>query len=220
MKVSSLNAQTREAVGKSAARKLRRRGLTPAVVYGHGSDTMHVAVPERELSALISHAGSHALVELQLATGGRGKKHLALIKDVQRDYLKDTAIHADFQKVALDEEIESVVPVALVGESAGARDGGILQHGVWELQVRALARSLPEQLEVDISGLGIGDNLRVADVSFPDEVQILNNPEEVLASILAPAKAAAAVEEVEAAAPEITEPELIQKERAEGAKEE
>jgi large subunit ribosomal protein L25 len=196
----------RTQLGSAESRRLRRQGLVPGVLYGR-SEPVAIAVGERELrAALTTPAGSHAV--LDVAVDG-GSAHSAILKDFQRDKVRGTIIHVDLQEVRLDKPIQTAVVVTLVGEPTGVREGGILTQITTEVNVEALPLEIPQHLEADVSELGIGDTLRLGQVSVPDGVKLLDDPDEtVIASVqLAREEVVEEVEGEEGEAEEGAEPE-------------
>jgi large subunit ribosomal protein L25 len=194
-----LAAENRADAGKGAARRLRAAGRVPAVLYGHGTKPKSLSIDARELGhALRTEAGVNVLLELQV---GRAK-HLALAKEIQRHPVRGTFTHIDFILVRRGEKVHVAVPVHLVGEAPGVREeGGIADQDLYQAGVEAEVTGVPEQLEADVSGLAIGDVLRVADLRVPEGVTVLDDPEAAVVSIVAPTVEAAepAEEEAEAA---------------------
>lgn len=205
MEIAELKVLPREAAGKSVARKLRAQGKVPGVLYGEKIDSTALVVDTRELMHLVhGEAGYNVIVSLSIE--GSGAKHTAIIKEIQRDPMRNGYLHVDFQEIALDEEITGRIPIAIVGESPGVKEGGVLQHGVWEIEVRALPRSLPEHFEIDIGGLSIGEAVRVSDLTAPEGVVVTSPPDEVVVSVVAPT--VYREEEVVEAVEEVEEPEV------------
>jgi len=170
----------RTILGSADARRLRKRGLIPGVVYGR-SEPIAIAVGERELrAALTSPAASHAVLELAIDAG---RTHSVILKDFQRDKIRGQIIHIDLQEVRLDQAIQTAVSVTLVGEPVGVKEGGILSQVANEVNVEALPLEVPQHLEADISGLGIGDSLRIGELEMPAGVTLLDDPEAVLATV-------------------------------------
>jgi large subunit ribosomal protein L25 len=196
-----LDVQEREERGSAATRRLRRQGLIPGVLYGRGKDPHPFCVAERELRrALTGPAGLHAI--LDVALDGQKTTHASILKDYQQDVITGRLAHIDLQEVRLDQPIQAQVVIELVGESAGAKEGGVLSQVSREINVEALPLEVPERIEVDISAMEMGDTLRLADVPIPEGVTFLDDPEEtVLATVTVPTK------EVE---PEPTEEELAE----------
>jgi large subunit ribosomal protein L25 len=179
-----LAAENRSDAGKGAARRLRASGRVPAVLYGHGSKPEHLSVDARQFGqALRTDAGANVLIELEV---GR-TRHLALAKEIQRHPVRGNLIHVDFIQVRRGEKVHVQVPVHLVGEAPGVREGGIADQDIYQLNVEAEVTAVPEAVEADVSGLGIGDVLRVADLKAPNGAVILDDPEAPVVSVVAPA---------------------------------
>lgn len=212
-----LKAVMREDTGKGSARRARASGKVPAIVYGQGMDPIAIEVDRREfVTALLTDAGMNVLLNIQVD----GSSTTALTRELQRDPVRGTLLHADFVKVDLKQEVEVEVPVHLVGESPGVKEGGVLEHPLFNVHVRCLPTAVPEGIDADISGLNIGDALRVADLAEGRDFQILNNPESVVASVAAPIseeQLEAMVAEVAEAAEEEVEVEVAPEEEAEAA---
>lgn len=194
---------------------LRRNGKLPATFYGRTIDAVSVYVDEAEFrKALETDAGTNVLINLdvQAPDGGASLKgkQTAIVRDIQRNPVKGDILHVDLQKVLMTEEIQATVPVVLTGEAAGVKLGGVLQHSIREVTVKSLPGNLPENFEIDISSLEVGDNVHVSDLTAVDDVEILDDPEEILVSVTPPTKVEEVVpapEEEEAA--EAAEPEVI-----------
>lgn len=164
-------------------------GLVPAIVYGKGKESIPLAVRQREFERLLDAGIMGRLVDLVIPTDGNGgaaARKTALVKEVQRDVIRGEVIHVDFQEVSLTEHITTTVPIHLVGEERRKNDGGILQHVLWEVEVSALPLAIPERFEVDLSGKGIGDSVRVGDLPLPEGVRMLTPAEEVVVTIVPP----------------------------------
>jgi large subunit ribosomal protein L25 len=176
-----LTVSGRTQLGSAESRRLRRQGLIPGVLYGR-SDPVAISIGERELrAALGTSAGSHAVLDVQV---DGGSAHSAILKDFQRDKVRGTILHVDLQEVRLDQPIQAAVAVTLVGEAAGVREGGVLTQITNELNVEALPLEIPQHLEADVSALGIGDTLRLAQIGVPENVKLLDDLEEtVIASV-------------------------------------
>jgi large subunit ribosomal protein L25 len=171
----------RTLLGSSESRRLRKQGLIPGVLYG-ASAPVAIAIGERDLrTALTTGAGSHAV--LDVAIDG-GSAHSAILKDYQRDKIRGTITHVDLQEVRLDQPIQASVSVVLVGESVGVKEGGVLNQVTTQVNVEALPLEVPQHLEADISGLGVGETLRLSQIEVPEGVRFLDDPDEVvLASV-------------------------------------
>jgi large subunit ribosomal protein L25 len=209
----TLEARIRQGRGKGEARRLRASGMIPAVLYGNGSaqKSTALAVPAKVVDYTLQHYGDNALYDLELDGG----KKTARVVDVQRDPLTGRLLHVDFAPVDMTERIEVAVPLALVGEPAGVKEGGVLQQVAYEVRVEALPGDIPQEIEVDVSGLGMQENLTLGDIRLPEGLRLVSDPEEVVATVTPPTQIseeeleAAGVVEEEAgeAAPEAAETE-------------
>jgi large subunit ribosomal protein L25 len=182
-----LTAKTREDKGKGAARKLRREGYVPAVLYGEASENRLLAIEARSLGALFRSVGmgSH-LVDLEVEGDSSARKNLALLKDIQQHPSRGDLLHVDLQLVSLKKKIHLTVPVVLTGEPVGVKtSGGVLELLSRELEIECLPDKIPDQIAVDVSALDVGDSLHVSDVSVQDVV-ILNSGETPVATVARP----------------------------------
>jgi large subunit ribosomal protein L25 len=188
----TLRARPRATTGKGSARQARRDGLVPAILYGRGMQPTPLAVNGKEMGHVLhTEAGANVLVNL-VVEGGR--RYLTMVREVQRHPVRGHLLHVDLVNTARDVKTHADVPVSIAGESRGVREGGVLEHHLWELRVEALPTDIPAALDVDISGLGIGEHLRVGDVPAPEGVEILTPPEEIIVSIVEPQAVRAAEE--------------------------
>ena len=178
-----LQAKVRNDAGKGSARRTRAAGRVPGIVYGRGMDPVSISVDRREfVTALLSDSGMNTLLDLEID----GDTTLALTKELQRDPVRGTLLHADFVKVDRTVEVEVEVPVHIVGEAPGAKEGGVLEHPLFTVHVRALPGDVPESVDADVSSLNLGDSLRVEDLAEGRAFTILDDPETVVASVVAP----------------------------------
>lgn len=199
MDTVKLTIHPREESGKGPARRLRAAGSIPAVVYSKGQPSVSISIEVGDLKPALA-GGSNVVLELHYADSKARKKHYAVVKETQRVATRAQLLHLDLHEVDLKQEIEASVSVELIGTPVGVEEGGVLEHSHREVVVRALPMSVPSQLELDVSALGVGDNLRVSDLTAPDGVVILDDPETTLVSVHAPR-----VEEVEEAEGETAE---------------
>jgi large subunit ribosomal protein L25 len=214
-----LDVRERETRGSAESRRLRRQGQVPGVVYGRGREARAIAVEERELRrALTGPAGLHAILDV-VFDGGSPRP--SVLKDYQQDPIRGTLMHIDLQEVRLDQPIQAVVVVELVGEAAGAKEGGVLTQVSRELNVEALPMEIPEHIDADVSEMAIGDTLRLADIPPIDGVTFLDDPDEtVLATVSQPTRVELPEEMVEEEAEEAEEGAVPEGEQApEGATE-
>jgi large subunit ribosomal protein L25 len=216
MKEFVLKAKPRERVGKEHAKKLRRNGFIPAVVYGQQAASLPLEIEAKSFQALLRGGlGENVLVTLSISEGKDGEKKV-LIREIQRDPVKGNIVHLDFHEVSLTKKLSIQVPIHLLGTPEGVKDGGILQHVLRELEVQCLPTAIPEKIEVDVNHLKIGDSIHVSDLQLVD-VEIVSDPQSSIVSVVPPTVfkepevAAAAAEE---------EPEVITEKKEEEEEEE
>jgi large subunit ribosomal protein L25 len=189
-------------VGSRRVRRLRKEGLVPGVLYGKGH-ARAILVEERELRrALTGPSGLHAIVDVVVS--GQKTPHHAVLKEYQRHPIRGTLTHVDFHEVRLDQPIQASVGVQFVGESPGAKQGGVVQQVTRELRVEALPTAVPEHIEADISTLEVGGTVRLADLLAIEGVTYLDDPETVLANCSIP-RGISELEEAEEAEGEAAE---------------
>lgn len=177
-----LTAEPRQERGRSEVRKMRASGRLPGVIYGSGIDSRALAVDRAEFIRTLHAHGAHPLVTLKLG----GEDFLALVKEVQVDPVRLEALHVDFLRVREDVAVQTQVALELEGSPAGVKEGGILETQLTTLNIEALPRSIPEVITLDVSGLDMNQTVRVSDIVAPDGVRILNDPDETVASVVAP----------------------------------
>ena len=185
-----LEVATREIQGSAASRRLRKQGLIPGVLYGRGNDPHAIVVPERDLRRALGGAGGlHTILDVVVAGADGGKAHPSVLKDYQVDPVRGGVTHVDLQEVRLDRPIQAQVVVQLVGDAAGASEGGVLSQPTRELNVEALPMEIPEHIDVDVTELHIGDTMRLADMPPIAGVTFLDDPDEtVLATVTQPTR--------------------------------
>lgn len=178
-----LTVEPRAERGRSDVRKLRADGLLPGVIYGAGIEAAALSVPRSELLRVLHQHGAHPLVTVKV-NGGR--EYLALIKDLQVDPVRQEALHVDFHRVQEDKPVQTEVEVSIVGTPVGVKAGGILDVIVRTVAIEALPRDLPESIEFDASEMDMGSTARVGELTAPRGVTILSDPEQTLATVVAP----------------------------------
>lgn len=203
-----LNANERKISRKSANKQLRKSGRIPGVFYSKNENPVAIEVSELTLKPLIFTSEAH-IVSLKV---GDKEGVTCVIKDVQFDPVTDKIVHFDLQGITKGETIEIEVPVVVVGNAAGIKQGGILQHALHKLDIECLPSEMPEHLEVNVENLRLGDSIHVKDLSY-NNITILTSPEAVVVSIVAPR----AEKEAPAEAP--AEPEVIAKGKTEKGEE-
>lgn len=177
----TLQAEPRSATGKGAARKLRAAGRVPGVLYGPGLSTMPLTIEHRALMQAFAH-GAAKLVDLTF----NGEVYLTLARELQRDPLRGDIMHIDFLKVDRNIELEIDVPIHVVGDSHGVREGGVVEHHLWSVRVACLPGAVPEFIEADITSLGLHEHLRAGDLTPPEGVRIVTEPDEAIVTVAIP----------------------------------
>ena len=191
-----LQAQERQERGKNAARRLRASGMTPAVLYGEGHEaggSTALAIPTRIVDYTLHHFGDNALYNIAID----GDTSTARVVDAQRDPVSGLLVHVDFAPVNMTELIEVTVPLHVTGDAPGVEEGGVLQQVAYEIQVESLPGDIPQEITLDVSGLGMNENLTLGDLTLPEGVTLLSEPEEVAVTVTAPTEISE--EEMEAA---------------------
>src|SRR6266704_320045 len=212
-----LKVEPRTATGRSAARRLKARGIVPAVVYGGKEKSQPLQVSARDINAMLSHAsGENILVELEIA--GQKATRTALLQEVQHSPVGGDVLHVDFHAISMDEKIQADVPLEPLGVPNGVKNfGGLLEQNLRALAIECLPRDLPDKITVDVSALNIGDSIHVRDIKLPAGVTAKVQPDLTAFSVVAPVvEEEPVVAEAEGAA---AGPEVIteKKEEAEGA---
>ena len=217
MATAQLSASPRDAAGKGAARSLRSAGKIPAVIYGHAREPQSLAIPTREFEKLLERVSAEStVIELDLA----GTVARTLIREIQRHPFKKQILHIDFQELVAGEKVTVNVPIVLVGTPEGVRvSGGILSQVMSELSILVDPVNIPNRIEADVTAVTIGHSLHVSDLTIPEGVEVVDDPEETVAVVSAPKVEAEPVAATEEAAEGAAEPELIRKTKEEGEEE-
>ncbi len=194
---------TRRTVSGKQVKALRRQGQLPAVMYGHHIAPIAITLDAHSAALALAGLSSSTIITIDLD----GEQHAALVREKQRDFIKNRLLHVDFQVVSLTETIRTNVSIVMHGTSPAVRDfNAVLVTNLSEVEIEALPRDLPEHLVVDISGLkAIGDAIYVRDLPVPSGVTILTDPDEVVVVATGAAREEEVVEEVGAAEPEVIE---------------
>ncbi|MDP8253794.1 MAG: 50S ribosomal protein L25 [Candidatus Kaelpia aquatica] len=217
MEKLKIEVKKRDGVGKKYVKGIRKAGLIPAVLYKKGQ-AMPLELKEIDLIHLFREAHSENLVaELHVLSGKDKEVKTAILKEVEHDVIKGSIIHVDFQEISLDEIIKIKVPIEIKGEPVGVKkDGGVLDHLIWEIEIECKAANVPSKIEVKVDDLNIGDAIHVSDLELPQGVKALGDLEQIVAHIVTP-KEVVIEEEVEGDV--MREPEVIseKKEKSEEA---
>ncbi|MCG2712583.1 MAG: 50S ribosomal protein L25 [Candidatus Omnitrophica bacterium] len=210
-----LNVKSRQETGTSASKKLRMRGIAPAVIYAKNEKPVQVSVDQREFIKFLHKHGETAIISLQ--TEGDSKDETVIIKEIQYDTVKSRVMHIDFQRIKLDEKIRVHIPLVTKGDAdaPGVKEGGNLEHILREVEIESLPGNIPKEIAVDVSNMKIGDVIHVKELPVSVGVEILNDPDQaaVLIKFEAEEKAEEKIEEGAA------EPEIIKKGKTEGGEE-
>ena len=207
MATASLSATARSTKGKGAARSLRRDGQVPAIIYGHAREPLSLSIPEREFGRLLErHNAENTVIELSID----GSMSRTLIREIQRHPVKRNVLHVDFQELVAGERVVVRIPIVLTGTPEGVRNsGGILSQIMNELECRVDPLNMPSKIEVDVTNVAIGHSIHVSEMTIPEGVEVVDDPEATVCIVAAPK-----VEEepTPGATPEAAaEPELIRK---------
>jgi large subunit ribosomal protein L25 len=197
-----LTAEIREGVGKEKAKKLRAKGLIPAIFYGPRSQTIPLVIDSKELAKILqTEAGENVLIDLDIRKGAQSDRKVVMLKDIQIDSLQSITLHTDFFEVAMDEMVTVEVPVHLVGKPEGTKMGGILDQIRRVIQIQCFPGDIPKSIDIDVSPLKIGDSIHVQDIQV-EKAKIISDTNFTIATVVPPV-----VEEkvVEAVAPEAAE---------------
>lgn len=215
MKSVSLNAFPRELSKRLGVKKVRASGRIPAVIYGRHNKPQNLEISVKDLERVIHTAHSEILlVDLAVEKG----KRLALVRDVQHHPLSGKFLHVDFQEVAENEKVTALVPVETIGEAEGVKtSGGVLEHVLFKLKVRATPKDLPEAIRIDVTKLQIGQSIHIGEIQPPNGVEIIGKKENPVVAVAAPVTEAQEVAATEAAAGTAAQPEMIKEKKEEGA---
>lgn len=216
MKTVALTAYPRTLARRGGAKKLRDAGRVPAVIYGRQAPPQNLEVESRQIKDLLHHAASENLLLDLSVEGDPRPKRLALLREVQHHPLSGAVLHVDFHEVSETEKVTVMVPIETVGEAKGVKEGGVLEHVLFKVKVRALPKDLPEQVVIDVSELAIGQAVHLGDIQPPPGVEVLGDKHISVVAVAAPLteeqEAAAATEEAVAAG----EVEMIKEKKEEG----
>jgi len=207
---TALVVEARAGLGKGAARKLRAAGKIPAVLYGRGRESLSLALDPRALDRILRASGANTLLDLSVEGHPEVKDTVALVKQLQRDPLRGSIVHADLYAVDLTRAVRVEVPVHLVGKARGLDFGGILEHTLRELELECLPRAIPDAIEVDVTHLEVGEAIHVRELALPEGVTMVTDADLAVVAVTVPqveptAEEAAAAAGEGAAAPAAAE---------------
>lgn len=207
-----LNVSMREETGTRSARRLRDKGLIPAILYGHGEKSVKLTVAAAEVEAAIRHGS-------QMVDLNGGVHETALIRAIQRDSFGTHILHLDFNRVSAREKVVVTVPVELRGEAPGAKHGGVLEQQIHDVEIECMAGQIPEKLDVNIGALELGESLDIGGIAVPESIKILAPPETTVVSCQVQQVAEGEEAEGVEAAASAVEPEVINRKLEEGEEE-
>jgi len=179
----SLEVSRRERAGKEIAKKLRRDGKIPAVVYGGHREAVPITVDRKAVSELIQKSDHGVRSIFLLKMSGTDQQRHAMIKDIQINPITRKMTHIDFIRVVMDEKVRLTVPVHLTGTSIGVKEGGVLDFQVRDLHIECFPNQIPDSIDVDISGVEMHKYLRVSDLQFPEGVKVLEDLDRVVVGV-------------------------------------
>ncbi|MFT9850306.1 50S ribosomal protein L25/general stress protein Ctc [Aneurinibacillus sp. REN35] len=177
-----LQAEKRQVGPRSALNQLRNQGKIPAVIYGNDMESQSLAIEEGPFLQLVNQQGLNHVIKLKVD----GKPVNVMIRDLQSDPLKNKVLHLDFGTVNMNEKTDTSVFIVLEGESEGVKDGGVLQQTMRELSISCLPGDIPDSIPYNIEKLTVGDTVTVADLTVPKGIDVLDNPESVVLTIVPP----------------------------------
>jgi large subunit ribosomal protein L25 len=181
-----LSAKIREEVGKGGARKLRTKGLIPAIFYSPKSQSIPLVIDSKEfVKTLQTEAGENVLIDLNIRKGDQADRKVVMVKEIQIDPLQGTTLHTDFYEVAMDEMVTVEVPIHLVGRPEGIKMGGILEQIRRVIQIQCLPGDIPKGIDVDVSSLKIGDSIHVQDLQV-EKAKILSDTNFTIVTVVPP----------------------------------
>jgi len=196
MDTLQLSSEVRTQTGKGSARKLRSAGKLPAILYGPETDPVMLTLDCAELmKALQGKSAENILLDLRIDSDEKGKPKKVMIKEIQRDPVKRNYLHVDLFEISLKKEVEVDIPIHLVNTPIGVTEGGVLQHVRREVKVSCMPDDLVDKIEIDVSGLDIGQSLHIQDISFPSGLKSLEDGDVTVLTVVAPTIAAEVEEE-------------------------
>ena len=200
-----LKAEKRVQGGKNPARRLRKEGIIPAVLYGKDVEPLPLSISAKEWRSVQGHVKSNTIIKMDLKKNGTTEERPVMLKDMQRAVLKDAVLHIDFLQVSMERAVQVEVPIHFVGQPEGLVKGGVIEQHLRSIMVESLPGQIPEKIEIDISALDIGDSIHISDLNLPN-IKLLAPPDVAIVGVTPPqaeekpAEVAAPVAE-EAAAP-------------------
>lgn len=181
----ALASKFRKGTGKGVARKLRAAGQIPGILYGPSMEPVPLALDEKEVLTLVQSKGLNRIIDLSVEGAPGDAKHICLIKDLQRDIYQQRVTHIDLRKLDLNEKVVVTIRLTLEGEQAIRAKGGIVEQMVRGIRVRTKPANIPEGASADISNLRLGQTITIGEISLPQDVELVDNPESPIVNIFA-----------------------------------
>jgi large subunit ribosomal protein L25 len=217
-----LKAEGRVQGGKNVARRLRKEGIIPAILYGKDVEPLPLRISAKEWKTVQSHVKSNTIIKMELKRNDQAEERPVMLKELRKAVLSDAVLHIDFLQVSMERAVQVEVPIHLVGEPVGLVKGGVIEQHLRSIMVESLPGQIPEKIDVDISALDIGDSVHVKEISLPG-IKLLAPPDVAVVGVTPPqaeekpAEVAAPVAEEAAAPTEEKEEKEKEKEKKEKA---
>lgn len=193
-----LKAEKRVQGGKNPARRLRRVGIIPAVLYGKDVEPLSLSISAKEWRLVQARVKSNTIIKMELKKNGTTEERPVMLKDLQRAGLSDATLHIDFLQVSMERAVQVEVPIHFAGEPAGLVKGGVIEQHLRSIMIESLPGQIPEKIEIDISALDIGDSIHVSDLDLPN-IKLLAPPDVAIVGVTPPQAEEKPAEVVEAA---------------------
>jgi len=208
MATIQLDSKKRTTIGKGSARKLRSMGRLPVILYGPETDSIMLSLDYKQLEKILRGKSAESIIfDLRVDSNGKNNSKRVMIKEIQKDPVTRDYLHVDFYEISMEKELEVDIPVYLVNTPIGVSEGGILEHIRRELKISCMPKNLIEKIEIDVSGLDIGQSLHIEDISFPPGLKSIEDGNLTIATVVAPTIEEEKVEEEEIEEEEIEEAE-------------
>lgn len=208
MATIQLDSKKRTTIGKGSARKLRSMGRLPVILYGPETDSIMLSLDYKQLEKILRGKSAESIIfDLRVDSNGKNNSKRVMIKEIQKDPVTRDYLHVDFYEISMEKELEVDIPVYLVNTPIGVSEGGILEHIRRELKILCMPKNLIDKIEVDVSGLDVGQSLHIEDISFPPGLKSIEDGNLTIATVVAPTIEEEKVEEEEIEEKEIEEAE-------------
>ncbi len=208
MATIQLDSKKRTTIGKGSARKLRSMGKLPVILYGPETDSIMLSLDYKQLEKILRGKSAESIIfDLRVDSNGKNNSKRVMIKEIQKDPVTRDYLHVDFYEISMEKELEVDIPVYLVNTPIGVTEGGILEHTRRELKISCMPKNLVDKIEIDVSGLDIGQSLHIEDISFPPGLKSIEDGNLTIATVVAPTIEEEKVEEEEIEEEEIEEAE-------------